>query len=424
MRKANLIWIALATVGVAVTSAAASSPPIAQVDERLASSEAYAIYSKVLVQIDLLANPKTAYLPITVSTLRPGQILLDGQVPTARLREYLIQNARRITGLTVEGSIEVVEIKPDPAMDIPVEELDAEVQATIRGFYPEFTDRVRSTVKQGGIVELNGEVPSYEAKVNVSRIVKSQQGCKAVVNLLHIPVEAESGLIQVTEDGQLRLDAAKLPLIPAAALLPLADTDRPGPSLRSTLAGAADDAPMRDYSADRLIEDARAVIRRDPQMAVLDLEIDSDGGGIVLSGKVESRELVEHMLETLAEIPDVKKIVVKSRPVSMQRTFPAKAVTDKPAELSWRQRLLPWSDDGADPIKASHRWRFRGNVQKVLEGKCDGRIDDLEVKAISRGLLIEGSVTSARDRAFVLKQIDNLAELNAIPVDVVLEVGE
>lgn len=422
--KPWLGWIASTAIAVATGAASAASQSVAQVDEKLAASEAYAIYAKVLVQIDLLANPKTAYLPITVSTLRPGQILLDGRVPTARLREYLIQNARRITGLAVEGSIEVADLKPDPVFDLPVDEIETEVRATISGFYPEYARDIRSTVKQGGIVEINGEVPSYEAKLNISRIVKSQQGCKAVVNLLRVPAEPESGLVHVTEDGQLRLDAARLPVIPAAAALMLADADRPNVGLRGALAGAADDAPVRNHNAARLIEDARAIIGRDSKLAALDLEIDSEAGGVVVSGTVGSRETVEYILDTLAEIPDIKKIVVKSRPISMQRTFPAKAVADTTVEQSWYQKLRPWSGEGDDPIKAAHRWRFRGNLLKVLKAKCEGRVDELAVKAISRGLMIEGSVASARDRAFVFKQIDNLADLNAVPLDVVLHVGE
>lgn len=420
----------LAALGGAPGAAAAAGaqPAVAQVGEELARSEEYTLYAKILIQIDLLANPNTAYLPITVSTLRSGQILLDGQVPTARMREHVLQTARRISGLNVGGNIEVADVKPDLPGDLSAEDLEMEIQATITGFYPEHSDRIRTTVKQGGVVELNGDVDSYETKLNVSRIVKSQPGCKAVVNLLHVPAEPESGLVHVTEDGQLRLEASRLPIIPAAPIAMLTESERDHPRLRSIMTPLADDSPTLGRGAARLVEDARAVVSRDSKLSSFELALEAEGGGVVASGRIEKQADVEYVVEALAEIPEVKKVVVKSRPISMMRTYPAHAKSKtSPAPPTWTERLkdwLPFSGDSDDPVRMSHGFRFRSSVQKSLNKGCQGRVGGLKVKSIPRGLLIEGEVSSARDRAFVFKQVDNLVELNAVPVDVVLRIKE
>jgi osmotically-inducible protein OsmY len=423
---AGLFSIGLAGLGVFEAHAAGRSEATARVTDELRQSEAYTLYSKMLVEIDLRANPRTATLPITVAAIRPGSLVLEGRVPTARMQDYLVQNAQRITGLSVEEHFEVGDVPDTNLFSPPTRELEAEVQATVAGFFPDDAPNVRVTVRENGIVELNGEVNSYETKLNVSRVVRSQQGCRAVVNLIRVPADPVIGTVRVSDDGSLTLDANKLPIIPAAPLVDLDPASENHPPLAQMRGMAGDDAPTRNPSNVKLSEDVQAAIESDPEMAVADLTVDVEGKAVVISGKMESRADVEEIIEKLSDVPDVPKIVVKSRPYSMQRTFPAGArLQPEIKEKSWSEKLTSWmpGTKGLEPIEQAHSWRFRDSVRRQLAKSCEKRIEGLKISTCSRGLLIEGEVKSARDRAFVLKQVDNVPELRPIPVDVVLRVA-
>ena len=116
------IWLTVLIVCSMVVFAShgmsASNTATAQVPEELRRSEAYTMYAKMLVQIDLIANPKTSSLPVTVSAIRPGTLVIEGRVPTAKILDYIQQNAKRISGLAVESQLEVAEV-PEPLFVLP-----------------------------------------------------------------------------------------------------------------------------------------------------------------------------------------------------------------------------------------------------------------------------------------------------------------
>lgn len=409
---------------------AASSNAIAQVPEELRRSEAYTNYSKMLVQIDLMANPKTAYLPVTVSAFRPGSLVIEGRVPNAKIMDYVQQNARRISGLSVESQLEIGEVSEPILFSPPARELEAEIQATISGFFPEYAGAIRVTVKENGMVELNGEVKSYETKVNISRSLRSQPGCRAVINVIRVAADPSSGVVQISDDAVMQLDAKSLPLIPAAPIVDLEPTHENHPSLRrmnQAAAVAADDAPVSDLgvSPTKLLEDAKSIIERDPQLASLGIELEIEDGGIVAVGKLEGREQVEQVINRLADVPDVTRVTVKSRPFSMQRTIPKMA--DKKEEQtpkSWTEKMMSYlpGAGGNDPQSLASSWRFRDNVRRSMVKLSNDRIENLKVRSTMRGLVIEGEVSSTRDRAFIFKQANNLPELRPIATDVILKI--
>lgn len=402
-------------------------PAVAHVDDELRITSAYTMYAKMLVQIDLIANPRTASCNTSVMAVRAGSLILEGTVPTAGLRDYIEQNAQRITGLSIENMLTIGEVPPVNLISARPMELEAEVRDTITGFYPNLADSVRVTVTDTGIVELHGEVTNYETKLNVSRLVKSQQGSRAVINLLRVPADPDTGLVQVSEDGTLTLEANRLPIIPAAPIVSIDEPAAPAESFRSGMAMAADDAPIRRASGIKLVEDARAIIERDADLAIMELELDAQGDDLVVSGRVDSRAQVELIVDRLADVPDIHKITVKARPYSMQRTMGAthsrstgEEDTDQKSWLSWINPLASGEPD--DPVESAQGWRFRSSLRRSINRQCDGRVDQLKVSATGQGILIEGEVATARDRAFVLKQIDNNASIRAIPTDIVLRI--
>lgn len=409
-------------------SAAWSAPHVAQVRDELRRSEAYTLYSRTLVQIDLLSNPRTAHLPISVTAIRPGSLVIEGTVPNAKIKDYILANAQRITGLAIEGALQVGEVYETSLIDPAPRELEADIQATITGFYPELADVVRVTVTGNGMVELNGEVTNYESKLNISRIINSQQGCRAVLNLLRVPADPETGDVKITEDGALTIDANDLPIIPAAPLVDLDPAGDDHPSIRTMRGIQADDAPARATSTLHLVEEARGIIGRDPELGLLELEVDIDREGVVVSGKLETKDQVLSLVDHLSEMPGISHVLVKSRPYSMQRTFPATMRNPKDQaeakNTSWVQSATEWIPGlgSSDPVSKAKGWRSRETIRRSLYRLCERRIDGLSVSPSTRGLLIEGTIASARDRAFVLKQIDNLPDLRPVPTDVILKI--
>lgn len=405
---------------------AASSSAVAHVPEELKRSEAYTMYSKMLVQIDLMANPKTASLPVTVAAIRPGSLVVEGRVPNAKVLEYIQHNAARISGLAVESQLEVGEV-PEPILfSPPARELEAEIQATISGFYPEYAGAIRVTVTDNGMVELNGEVKSYEAKLNISRALRSQPGCRAVINVVRVAADPTNGIVQISEDGSLQLDAKTLPIIPAAPIVDLEPAHDNHPSIRRISQGVADDAPASAAtSRDKLIDDAKAIIERDPQLATMGIELDVEDGGLVAMAKCDGREQVEQIASRLSDVPDVTRVTVKSRPYSMQRTIPKMPEKKEDAEeKGWSERLLGFLPGvgGNDPQSLASSWRFRDNIRRSMTRLSENRIENIKVRSTMRGLVIEGDVSSTRDRAFIFKQTNNLAELRPIPTDVILKI--
>lgn len=421
----SILLMLLTSAGLTQAIAAGKQESIAHVPDELRQSEAYTLYSKMLVEIDIRSNPRTAGLPISVAAIRPGSLVMEGRVPNARLQQYMVQNAQRITGLSVEEHFEIGDVPDSNLFSPPARELEAEIQATIAGFFPEHAPNIRVTVRENGIVELNGEVLSYESKLNISRVVRSQQGCRAVVNLVRVPADPDLGTVRVSEDGSLTLDASQLPIIPAAPLVDLDPASDNHPPLAQMRGFAGDDAPDRSPSNVKLTEDVQAMIESDPELATADLSVDVEGKAVVISGKVDAREKVEEIVGKLSDVPDVPKIIFKSRPYSMQRSFPAGSrLQQEVKEKTWTQKLTAWMPGSpSEPIDQIHSWRFRESIRRQLAKVCDKRMEGLKISTSSRGLLIEGEVKSARDRAFVLKQVDNVPELRPIPTDVILRVA-
>ena len=83
---------------------------------------------------------------------------------------------------------------------------------------------------------------------------------------------------------------------------------------------------------------------------------------------------------------------------------PAKTDKEKPRRF-WGG-LLGWDRATASQLKLQH------SVQKSIKKRCGRRVDDLSVVTASDGTLrIEGEVANLLDRAFALKQLDQVTEL-------------
>jgi osmotically-inducible protein OsmY len=412
------------------SSLKAADAPVAEVPPGLTQSEAYAEYARTLVQLDLLANPATAYLPITVSHVGQGTLNLSGLVTNNKLRGFVLDSARRISGLAVRDTMQIGQVDNDYFVNVTTERLEALTSETLSALFPELSKDVRTTVTGDGVVVLNGTVPSYEAKLSLSQAVKSQPGCKAVVNLLLVPANEASGAIAVSEDGSLTLQANELPSIPAAPLVSFDKTDTQQPSVRAlTAATMADDTPQSDPFARQVEEDVRIKLQRSSSLAGMDFDIAVNGSEVTVTGKLENREQVEEVVAITSEIAGLTKIVAKCTPYTVQKNIPVQSVQETADEEAKKKKFLgfvpvPVKNRGTKEKSALSEWRFRESIKKTLKKRCEDRVDDLEVRDMGESILIEGEVGTARDRSFVLKQIDNVVELRGRPYEVALRVLE
>lgn len=423
-------WSIMVLTGVlALVNASAWGAEIAQVPANLQSSPEYIQYSAILVQLDLLANPATAHLPIRVESPEPGVLSLQGSVNNNRLRKFIVDNARRISGLPVRDAMQSGSATRDYFVPVSAERMESETSATLSAFFPELAKEIRVTVTDEGVVVLNGTSPSYEAKLTVSQAVKSQPGCKAVVNLLQVSANPETGMVLVAEGG-FQLRANQLPTIPAAPLIDLSNIDAERPTVRAlTHSPLGDDAPELDLLTQQITEDIRAKLKRSPELAGIDIDVMVSDGEVTLSGRLDRRESVEAATRAAGGVVGVKKVVVKGTPFSIQRNIPARKIEDADKEANESNKLfgifprIDFSKEQGPESLAADR-RFRENIRKTLKKRCGDRAENLAIKNTLEGLVIEAEVKSPRDRTFVLKQVDNIVELRSLSYQAVVRVKE
>ncbi|HVJ81142.1 MAG TPA: hypothetical protein VNC50_08740, partial [Planctomycetia bacterium] len=181
-------------------AAGAWAGDVAQVPETLKADAAYTTYSKAIVQLDLLANPATAGLPIVIESALPGVLDVRGSVPTSRLKNHVLQSTLRISGLRVR---ETLRVAPTPRAKEGLLDgkerlaLERSTKETIEALFPELKEKIQTSVGRDGIVVCNGECPNYETRLLLAQAMKSQPGCAAVVTLMTIPALPGSQRIPV-----------------------------------------------------------------------------------------------------------------------------------------------------------------------------------------------------------------------------------
>lgn len=411
-------------------SAVAGEIEVAKVPASLAKSPEYSRYVSTLIQLELLANPAVAALPVTVVVPEPGVISLTGTVTSNKIRRFVIDTAKRISGLPVRDTMRIGPINPDYFVKVTEDRLETVTNETLASLFPELNEQVRTTVTAEGVVVLNGTAPTYEAKLTLSQAVKSQPGCKAVVNLIMVSADPGNGMVMVTDDGRMRLRANDLPTVPAAPLVNLERSDTDQPTVRALTAGPmADDAPDGDPYARQIRDDVVARLQRAPELAGAEFDVTVRGGEVTISSKLSTRAEVEQMVSVASDVSGVTKVIAKCSPFSIQRNIPPRGGLDAPTDgkAGERKKILGFlptlgGPSGKEGKSLASDRRFRDTIKKTLKRRCDGRADDIAVRDTITGLQIEAEVKTPRDRTFVLKQIDNIVELRGVRYDVALHV--
>jgi osmotically-inducible protein OsmY len=415
----------------------AAAADTAQVPESLRNDPAYATYAKIQIQLDMLANPSTAAVPIIVDSPLPGVIDLRGTAPDQRIRDHVVQSAQRISGLRVRQTLRIT---PTPPLKAPDAESRANLvpacKETLNALFPEVGPNVTVSANRDGVVSLSGVAPSYESCLLICQTAKSQPGCTAVVCKLQVPIDKASQRLKVTEDGNERLFAAQLPAIPpssnSATLLP---EDRFIERQTDLARLAADDAPPENQADRQLLDDIRARFDKDAELKRLNFEIDVQQGVVSLAANTQSRAQVELAVATAAEAPGVNKVSAKCRPVSILRYRPKTYDVDpnKPNASTMKtppKKLLgfiPWGGGEARTVSAPvASGRYREAIRKNLQKRCEKDVTDLAVKvsADGKGLLIEGKTANPQKRVAAFKQLENTAELRGVAFDAVFAITE
>lgn len=418
-----LVRTTAALVVAMLLAGTARSVETAQVPGELLKDRSYTTYASLLIQIDMFSNPTTADLPVAVTAPQAGQIHLSGAVPSSRLQRYLVENAKRISGLEVTESLRVGRLAAKYEINVAKGKLEYLTTETLTALFPELRQKVKTSVSNDGVVILTGEVPSYEAKLMLSQAVKSQPGCKAVANLLAVAPKPRTGVVSVTEDGSLALKVSMLPVIPAAPLLSPVEvgTDEPPIKTLSRPRMVADDAPRIRLLDRQIREDAERLLDQEEAVRDAALRVDAADGIVTISGDLDSREQAEAIVNAVVETPGAKKIVARTKPVSIQRNIVAKdagsMVRTQPRKL-FGVIPLPGRSTGVESTR-----RFRETVRKTLMARCEDRCEDISVRSTLEGLLIEAEVKTPRDRNFVLNQVDNIVEIRAVPYTVVVQIS-
>jgi osmotically-inducible protein OsmY len=395
----------------------------------LARNPDYAEYAAILIQLDLLSNPSTASLPITVSAGPQGNLTVAGTVPAARARQAVIAAAKRISGLPIRDELSVSpQEKGAGEIELPSEKLERLAVETIGVYFPSSTARIRITAEQRGGLVVNGSVDSYGEKLMVSKALKGLPGARSVTNRLMVSIDGESGMLAVDELKERRLRAADLPTIPAGSVVAWdAGLSTGGDAVRDMIgrpAAADDDLGDRQGLDRQLREEVKILVDREPGITCRDYTIDASSGVVTITGDLRTRENVEKCVEIALGVNGVRKVVAKCEPVSIQRSAGtpieerAKAKIEAAAEESKPPSLL-----GLIPgLSRDDDRGKRDAIRRAIRTACEKRISDLAVERTPSGLHIEGKVASIKDRNFTLRAIDRLPELKRVDYTVTIRV--
>lgn len=410
---------------------------VAAVPSSLKIDQSYCQYACMLIEIDQLSHPLTATFDLRVFSPKPGLIVIEGSVPNEKAKEYVINNARRISGLDVREGLRLRRQESEFAVQVDPQQLELQTRETMLSLFPREAENVRFNVEEDRSIILSGEVSSLETKLMLSQALKSQPGAAAVVNLLVIAPDRQNGDIRVSETGELRLAAATLPQVPAA---PIVDFDS-APSLSAVSenkerapAMAADDAPTGKLLDRQVREDVMAALRQERSLDSLNLEVSVEYGVVTINGPMR-KEQVDLALDTASSVSEIRKVVVKGSSFTVQRNIPHEGVDaakdkkeTKPEKDSGKNSVfsvlaLPFHRKESQGEVLSDR-RLRSLVKRSISKRCGNRIKNLDVQSGLDGVRIVAEVDNTRDRTFVLREIDQIAELRNNRYDVQLRTKE
>lgn len=402
--------------------------------EEMRTNAAYLRYAEILIHLDLLADPDTSYLPVTVSIAAPGVATLNGTVPNERVKRYVIANAKRLTGLTVRDAMKLGNVNREKPVNLTSSEIREQIRESIDTlFAPEVGKQVRVAVDADGTAVITGKVTDYETKLQLSQTVKSQPGITTVASLLEVPGSGQEKMTDVSSDGSMKLALSLLPPVgPPVALEAGKDDDVPNAVGAAGI--LADDAPEINLLDRQIREDAEAQLARNGGFAEEQVTVSVQQGVLHLTGKLRVREQVEAAVDAVTDVPKVTKIVAKFPAYTYQRNRPEKKNASpkekddaKKESKSPRKLLGVWpfssGDSGTETSMATNR-RFRDNIRRTLKSRCGDRAGKWETRDQKDALVLETTVKSNLDRTFVMKQVDNLAELRSVPYDVIVRVQE
>ena len=383
---------------------------------------AYAEYACTLIELELLSRPTTASLQVRAVPVEPGVLALSGGVADARLRQHLLGTARRISGLAVRDELVTMRSHARFTPQTTAEGLQSTTTELLADFFPRVAAGVRASVSEDGAITLNGTAPSLEAKAAVSRTLKSQPGCTAVVNRLLVEIDPRTGALALDAAGTRRLAAARLPAIPPGRGLPSAEAEaRTRPTVRQLRRHAADDAPLTDAVDEQLAADVRQRLAHEPSLVQTPVQVDAESGKVTLQAAMPSNRQVLDAVEAAAAAPNVRTVVANCTPCAIlqQRLAPGR---ERAVEAAPRRLLgfipLPGGDDTLDAGDCRR-------LERLIGAACRDRLWDLDVRAAQDGMLIaEAKVASARDRRHVFGQLEDLPALKDRDHRIVLHLRE
>ncbi len=430
-------WI----LAVALSAGAAPAADVAAVPETLKEDPAYTEYARILVQLELLAEPALADAPITVDSPLPGVLDLRGSAPTAELKQRAVDHAARISGLRVRENLRVIAApnrRPTPEEAEARRNLEPGVRSALAALFPELADGFKVTSAEAGVVVLEGQVSNMETRLMLSQTAKGALGCRAVRNRLRVTLTAdETPKVRIGDGSALAVFAAQLPRVPDApgaaqdAALVAAGMGAPLP----LPAGAADDAPAAVPAHQQLADAVRSRLAKEKELASFNLDVEAADGLVTLVGSANTRQQVELAVAAASEAPHVVMVVAKTRPVSIQRYRPftydaadgksARGGIAKAPEPKKLLGFLPLWGRPTTPNAAVASRKFRESLRHAIQ-KMDGigNAKAATVKASADGhwLLVEGVSASPQQRAKFFKELENLPALRNIPYDAVVKI--
>jgi osmotically-inducible protein OsmY len=163
------------------------------------------------VELALLSDPGAFPYSVAAST-REGALELYGFVPNDRVRQYVLDVARRSTTLKVHDALG---LQPKPTLQSsprPASVLQKEGTELLQQEMGETAKQVSLEARPNGMIVLNGCIDSVENQVKISRLFRQLSGCGGVVNKLTVEPIVRDGkrVVRVTRDGSLLVSPSAL----------------------------------------------------------------------------------------------------------------------------------------------------------------------------------------------------------------------